>query len=390
MPSTLGRMAVLDALPHPDLADRYRQARAGYPGDPGPTVNHLDSAAAGRASAATVAAASAHLVREARLGGYVAQSQVEALVEEGRGGLAGLLGRAHGDVVFTESALSALMVLLVALRLPAGSDVWVTPGEYGPNLAVFEAFGLKVTPMPVADEAGHLDLDGVRRALRRARPTLVHLCYHGSHRGVVQPLRGLAALAREFEVPLVVDAAQGVGHLDCAVDVDAVYATSRKWLCGPRGVGVVAARPGFVPGGVGRLGSHEASVAGRVGLANAVAEHLSLGPARVRERLHATGAAVRGYLDGAGGWRVVEPDGEPSAVATLLPPQGWDDAAVEAFRGLLVREAGIVTTYAGPERAPGEARRGVLRVSPHLDVTAGQLGQLRDAFTESAARVKVP
>ena len=36
---------------------------------------------------------------------------------------------------------------------------------------------------------------------------------------------------------------QALGHLDCAVAPAAVYSTSRKWLAGPRGVGVLAVRP---------------------------------------------------------------------------------------------------------------------------------------------------
>jgi pyridoxal 5-phosphate dependent beta-lyase len=41
-------------------------------------------------------------------------------------------------------------------------------------------------------------------------------------------------------VPLWVDAAQALGHVDTARGADAVYATSRKWLTGPRGVGLLA------------------------------------------------------------------------------------------------------------------------------------------------------
>lgn len=365
-------------LPHPQLATAYASARA-----PGTRVTHLDSAAAGRSSAATIAAITAHLHQEAALGGYVAQAQATESIEAGRAELAALLGHESAELVFTESALGALTALLVALRLPAGSEAWVTPGEYGPNLATFAAFGLVTKVMPVADEVGHLDVAAVRAQLRRERPTFIHLCYLGSHRGVVQPAAELIAAAREHEVPVVVDAAQGIGHLDCRLGADAVYATSRKWLCGPRGVGMIAAKPGFVPGGVQRLESHEAYIAGRVGLANAVAEHVRLGPERVRERLWAIGSLTRSVLDGVGGWRVVEPVEEPSAITTLLPPPDWSDERTQAFRGGLVDQQRVVTTFAGVERAPGEARRAVLRVSPHLDVDTDQLRALAAVLERS-------
>src|SRR5260370_901212 len=51
--------------------------------------------------------------------------------------------------------------------------------------------------------------------------------------------REAAALCRAAGVPLWVDAAQALGHVDTACGADAIYATSRKWLTGPRGVGMI-------------------------------------------------------------------------------------------------------------------------------------------------------
>ena len=68
---------------------------------------------------------------------------------------------------------------------------------------------------------------------------MVHLTQVTSHRGLVQPVAEAAALCRAAGVPLWVDAAQALGHVDTACGADAIYATSRKWLTGPRGVGVI-------------------------------------------------------------------------------------------------------------------------------------------------------
>ena len=111
---------------------------------------------------------------------------------------------------------------------------------------------------------------------------------------------------------------------------------------GPRGVGVLVMRPHItaqltpvVPAelfddggdGVGHAAWYEsadAHVAGRVGLTVAVGEHLAAGPDRVRARLAALGRATRERLDGRGGWSVVEPLDEPTAITTLRPPDGTD------------------------------------------------------------------
>ena len=140
-------------------------------------------------------------------------------------------------------------------------------------------------------------------------------------------------------MPLVLDAAQSLGHTDTDLGADVVYGTSRKWLAGPRGVGVLCVRPALAaeltpvlpePPDVPPLRafeSGEAHVAGRVGLVLAVGEHLAAGPDRVRARLAALGRATRELLDGVAGWRAVEPVDEPSATTTLAPPDGVDVVA---------------------------------------------------------------
>ncbi|MBD8506255.1 aminotransferase class V-fold PLP-dependent enzyme [Hoyosella sp. G463] len=361
-------------LPHPELAAAYAAAREA-PVDTG--TCHLDSAAAGRMSLAVRAAIRDHLDLEARVGGYVAHEQASERIDGGRHAIAELCGGRPDRVMYTESATAALRAMLLALRLPAGSQVAVLPCEFGPNLRELRAFGLEPCVIDPWDGQGQLDLGHAADQLDQRSPALVHLCYLGSHRGVVQPVRELARLGGERGIPVLVDAAQGFGHLDCRIDADAIYGTSRKWLCGPRGVGFAMLRDGFLGDGAALVESQEAYIAGRVGLAVALEEHLRLGPPRVRERLHAIGQLVRGSLDGRGGWQVVEPHAEPCAVTTLRPPAGFRDQDVAALREhLLACSPRMVTTYAGPERGPLEATRGVLRVSPHLDVTGADLEQL--------------
>ncbi|WP_278313249.1 aminotransferase class V-fold PLP-dependent enzyme [Lolliginicoccus levis] len=361
-------------LPHHDLAAAYAAKRETQE-DTG--TSHLDSAAAGRMSSAVRGAIRDHLDLEARVGGYVAHEQAAERIDGARRAIAELGGGQPHEVAFTESATAALRAMLLALRLPAGSQVAVLPCEFGPNLRELRALGVEPTVLHPWDEHGQLDLSHAADQLDQQHPALLHLCYLGSHRGIVQPVRELARLGRERGIPVIVDAAQGFGHLDCHIEADAVYGTSRKWLCGPRGVGFAMMREGFLGEGAALVESQEAYIAGRVGLAVALEEHLRLGPLHVRERLHAIGQVSRGSLDGRGGWQVVEPHDEPSALTTLHPPEGFRDQDVAGLREhLLHGSPRIVTTYAGPERGPLEATRGVLRVSPHIDMTGADLERL--------------
>lgn len=370
-------------LPHDDVAKEWREARPPVRGV------HTDTAACGRPSLATIDAAAQHMRREAEIGGYVAEAAVEPQLDAGRALLGRLLGRGAGDVCFVESAELALHRLLRAWPLSPGATVAALPGEYGPNLAAFAAHGLRVVPLP-ADGSGRLDVAAAERSLCEHRPDLVHLTVVASHRGLRQPAVDLAAVCRAADLPLVVDAAQGLGHVDCRLDVDAIYAPSRKWLTGPRGVGVLAVSPdrarrlrvpgtGEPLGTVQDLEAHEGSVAGRLGLTHAVDELFAAGPDAVFERLAAIGRLTRELLDGVSGWRVVEPVGEPTAVTTLVPPDGTD---VFAVRRRLIERHAVLTTACGVERAPGELRGPVLRISPHIDAEPEQLEQGRSAVAD--------
>lgn len=371
-----------DRLPHEDLAAAWRKAR------PRPAGRHLDSAAMSRQSHRVLEAAAHHARHEAELGGYVAEATADDLLQQGRSVLGGLVGMGAADVAFVESAQAALVALLTGWRLPAGSRVACLPGEYAPNIAQLRTYGLRPEPLPV-DGLGRADVDAVERLLAGDAPAFVHLTHIPSHRGLHQPAAEIAALCRAAGVPLVLDAAQSLGHADVDLGADVVYGTSRKWLAGPRGVGFLCARPAIAaqltpvlpePEGVPPMRafeSGEAHVAGRVGLVVAIGEHLAAGPDRVRERLAAIGRASRVLLDGVGGWEVVEPDDEPTATTTLRPPDGVD---VVATRSALLSEHGIVVSAIGPERAPGEMTGPVLRVSPHLDVAMEDLQALAAAL----------
>jgi pyridoxal 5-phosphate dependent beta-lyase len=365
------------------LADHWRSVRPKVAG------LHLDSAACSRQSFAVIDAAAQHARHEAEVGGYVAAEAAAPVLDAGRAAVGALTGMSGSDVVFTTGSNNALDVLLSSW--PGERTVACLPGEYGPNLAVMAVNGFQISALP-ADDLGRLTVDDAARRLAADPPALVHHTPLASHRGLAQPLAELAAVCRELGVPLVVDAAQALGHLDCAVDAAAIYSSSRKWMAGPRGVGVLAIRaelaqrlkPRLPPPewGLGIPVMHtlelgEANVAARVGYSVALGEHLATGPDQVRERLAQLGRMTRTALADVKGWRVVEPLDEPTAITTLTPTEGADPQKVREW---LIAERGIVTTYAEVQRAPFELTTPVLRASPHVDTTAEDLDQFAEAL----------
>jgi hercynylcysteine S-oxide lyase len=372
-----------------ELAGSWRAAR------PQPAGIHLDSAACSRQSVAVIDAVAQHARHEAELGGYVAAAAAEPVLAAGRAAIAALTGRAAEDVVFTTGSTHALELLLGAWTGPR--TVACAPGEYGPNLAVMAANGFAVRALPV-DGLGRVSVDRAGEVLAADPPSLVHLTGVGSHRGVAQPLAALLEVCRGLGIPLVLDAAQAVGQIDCAVGADAVYSSSRKWMAGPRGVGFLAVAPELAARlvrrmpppdwdvAVGVLESfeyHEANIAARLGFSLAVGEFMAAGPAAVRARLSELGTAARTTVDGVAGWRVVEPVDEPTAITTLVPPDGVDPVAVRQW---LIDRHRVVTTAALAARAPFELTGPVLRISPHVDATDADLEGFAAALADVTVR----
>jgi pyridoxal 5-phosphate dependent beta-lyase len=336
-----------------------------------------------------LAAVKAHLDLEATAGGYIAEDRAAPLLDAARVALAGLLGVPSGGLVFTESGTASFRAILAAWPLRAGDVVAVAPSEWGPNLEKFAARGVELAELDTVGD-GQVDLAALERRLADRPPAVVQLTQVASHRGLVQPVAEAAALCRAAGVPLWVDAAQALGHVETACGADVIYATSRKWLAGPRGVGLlgvaepwwgklqvrIPAMSGDVPP-VQVLESDEANIAGRVGLAEAVSLHLAAGPAAVRARLAEVGRMVREVLGDLPGWQVAGDLEAPCSTTALRPLDGQDPVAV---RRRLIEEHRIVTTAAVVARAPREMTGPLLRVSPHVDSTAADLGVLRAAL----------
>jgi pyridoxal 5-phosphate dependent beta-lyase len=367
------------------LADRWRAARPQVAG------LHLDSAACSRQSFAVIDAAAQHARFEAEVGGYVAAEAATPVLDAGRAAFAALTEMTDAEVVFTTGSLNALDLLLGGWPAERRT-VACLPGEYGPNLAMLAAHGFDRRLLPTRED-GRVALDDAALALDADRPDLVHLTAVASHSGVVQPLVMVAQLCRELGLPLVVDAAQALGQADCAAGADVTYASSRKWIAGPRGVGILAVRPDLMerlrprlpapPLTVARrLEFGEANIAARVGFSVALGEHLAYGPELVRARLGEVGANSRTVLADVPGWAVVEESDEASAITTLAPVDGADAKAVREW---LLAERRILTTYAGVERAPLELAAPVLRISPHVDATEDDLERFAEALIVATA-----
>jgi cysteine desulfurase family protein len=169
-----------------------------------------------------------------------------------RGSLASLLGVPdERDLAFTSGCTHALNLVLKGTLRP-GDRVLVSAVEHNavvrPLMMLAEA-GVEVVRIP-ADSAGRIDADDVERLIAEA-PTRMVVCQHASNlSGAIHPVGDLADIAHDHGAMLVVDGAQGAGHLSVdvtALGADAYACSGHKALLGPQGIGVLYLAPGLEP-----------------------------------------------------------------------------------------------------------------------------------------------
>ena len=340
------------------------------------TAVHVDVAACGRVSQAAHDAQVAHLRAEAADGGYVAEA-ANLSIDAGRAALGGLVGLAADGVAFVESGGVAFAVLLEAWPLSSGARIGMLPSEYGANAAILRRLaaqrGWTLVTLPT-DDRGRVT--AVPRDL-----DLVTFPQVPSQRGVAQPVE----LALASGVPLVLDVAQSLGQTPVPTGCAAYVGTSRKWLCGPRGVGFSVVDPSWqlrlaspanlapsLHEGVRRFESMEANIAGRAGLSVAVQEWTP----ELLPVIHARAAQLRELLADLRGWRVVEPVDAPTGITTIV-----GDDPVRLRTALL--EQGFVTSVVPTSRAD-DVDRPVLRMSTAAWVTPDDVERLRATLGSAA------
>jgi pyridoxal 5-phosphate dependent beta-lyase len=336
---------------------------------------HLDVAAAGRVSNAVLDAEVRHLRAEAELGPYVAEAEAEPALDAGRAALAAMVGLAGTDLFFHGGASTAFAAVLDAWPLAAGARVGTVTSEFGSNARALSraaaARRWELVPLPV-DPLGRIT--DVPAGL-----DLLAFPQVASQRGVAQPVTEVLGEG----VPLLLDVAQSLGQVEVPRGAAAYVGTSRKWLCGPRGVGFGIVDPawhdrladpptlnGVEYDGVRRFDGNDPHVGGRVALALAAR---TWSPALLGV-LQAAGAAARVLLQGAAGWQVVEPVDEPTGITTLTHA---DADPAQTQRALL--EGGFVVGAVPTTRAE-DVVAPLLRVSTAAWVTPGDLEALAGAL----------
>lgn len=213
-------------------------------------MHYFNQAAGGLMPDRVLQAVTDYMQREQALGSYVAAQQAQPQLQQLYAQLAALLHCQPADIALTTGNTHGWCAVVGALPLQAGDRVLVTPGEWGGNYAMLLQLqartGCVVETMPCTAD-GHIDLEALEAGLD-ARVQLIALTWVPANGSTVYDAQALGQLCARHGIPYIIDAAQALGHIPVdvqALQCDVLTAPGRKWLCGPRGTGLVYLKPGF-------------------------------------------------------------------------------------------------------------------------------------------------
>ena len=238
---------------------------------------------------------------------YYMWNVLEPQRETVRDRLATAFGCEKEELALTRNASESLQICQCGLPLQRGDEVLTTTQDYPRMITAFKQLERRAgialkqfkIPVPCEDPSEIVQLFE-KNITPKTRMILVSHVINLT--GQIMPVRDVAALGRKHNIPVVVDGAHAIAHLDFKLsDLECDYygASLHKWLCAPIGTGLLYVRRDKIEGlwplmasekkqdadirKFEEIGTHPA--ANYLGIAEALTFHQGIGSARKLARL---------------------------------------------------------------------------------------------------------
>lgn len=373
-------------------------------------VVHLNNAGAALAPQPVLTAMLDFLHLEAEIGGYEAELAKTAELEAVYASLARLLGAQPQEIAITQNATRAWDMIFYALPLSPGDRILTCRAEYASNYIAFlqrsRQTGAKIVVLD-NDRYGAVCLESLARELDD-RVKLVAINHIPTNNGLVQPAAEIGKMLADHQAFYLLDACQSVGQMPLSVTelgCDALSATSRKFLRGPRGLGflyvkearIAELEPPFLDlhaatwthpdrytlrSDARRFETYETFVAGRLALAAAAEYALEVGLEAIWQRTRSLAESTREQLSELGA-TICDLGQTQSGIVTFTLAGTQPATLVKALRSERIN-AWVSTANSARLDMESRGLTSVVRVSPHYYNTEQEIAQLIAAIRRQA------
>ena len=375
------------------------------------TRTHLDNAGSSLPPRPVTDAVIAHLRREEMVGGYAAEAEHLAALEDTYDACAQLIGATRDEIALVESATSAWQMAFHSIPFQDGDHIVTCVAEYASNylayLRLAQRVGVIIDVVP-DDEHGQIDVARAAEIVTD-RTRLIAITHVPTNGGLVNPAEAVGEVARAHGVLYLLDACQTVGQLPIdvrAIGCDFLSFTGRKFLRGPRGTGALYAKARSAAGQPALIDLHsatwtdrssydmrsdarrfenfESNVAAKIGLGVAVRYALDIGVDVAWSRIRQLATRLRRRLDEIDGVTVRDKGAVQCGIVTF-DVDGVDSARVKAA---LEHNNVVVNVTNRPSTLLDMTQRGIdsmVRASVHYFNTDDEVDRSAD-LVESIAR----
>lgn len=181
---------------------------------------------------------------------YELSEEATALYEDARVVVQHFINAAQSnEIVFTKGTTESINLVaqtFSAQHLKAGDEIIISTHEHHSNIVPWqlacERTGAQLKVIPMNDD-GVLDMDAYA-AMLSDKVKMVSVVHVSNTLGIVNPIEKIIALAKEKNIPVMIDGAQALPHMP--VDVQALdcdfYVSSAHKMYGPTGIGFLYAK----------------------------------------------------------------------------------------------------------------------------------------------------
>lgn len=205
-------------------------------------VLHFNNAGAALIPSPVLHAVKEYIELESQIGAYETAIKEEDKIRNFYPTVAEFIHAKPSEISFIENATRAWDMAFYSLSFKPGDKIITTVSEYASNyiafLQVAKRHGAVIDVIP-NDSTGQVSVEALKKSLD-SKTKLISLTHIPTQGGLVNPAEEVGKIANDAGVFYLLDATQSIGQMPIDVNkigCDALCATGRKYLRGPRGTG---------------------------------------------------------------------------------------------------------------------------------------------------------